>query len=193
VIVPEDLLRREAELLKLSKSWEARLHFETLDGLIIDEIGKHISGSGFDTNVVGRYHSEHVTGGPKITRVAILDIAAESNGNGNGLGMADFTTVRAVEKFDFAQTYPNTLTALLTGGVKIPMVLMNDRQVLQACMKTSYRERWEEARIVRIRNTLSLNEIEVSESIVPEIEHDPRFEIIGEPYELQFDNEGNLF
>lgn len=193
VIPPDNLLKREAELLKLSKSWEARLHFETLDGLIIDEIGKHISGSGFDTNVVGRYHSEHVTGGPKITRVAILDIAAESNGNGNGLGMADFTTVRAVEKFDFAQTYPNTLTALLTGGVKIPMVLMNDRQVLQACMKTSYRERWEEARIVRIRNTLSLNEIEVSESIVPEIEHDPHFEILGEPYELQFNDEGNLF
>lgn len=192
-IAPSNLLTREAELLKLSKGWEARLYFESLDGLIIDEIGKNISGSGFDTNIVGRYHSEHIDGGPKITRVAILDISPESNGNGNGLGMADFTTVRAVEKFDFAQTYPNTLTALLTGGVKIPMILMNDRQVLQACMKTSYRDRWEDARIVRIRNTLSLSEIEVSESLIAEIEHDSRFEIISEPYDLEFTDEGNLF
>jgi hypothetical protein len=133
-----------------------------------------------------------VTGGPKISRVLILDISKESNGNGNGLGMADFTTRRAAEKFDFTQTYPNTLTALLTGGVKIPMVLPNDRQGFQACIKTSNLADWRTARIVRIHNTLCLTEIEVSENMLPSIIDDSRFEILSEPYELHFDDSGNL-
>lgn len=132
------------------------LHFEKLDTLIIDEIGKNISDSGFDTNVVGRYHSEWAHGGPQIHRVAILDISQQSRGNGNGLGMADFTALRAASKFDFAQTYPNTLTALLTAGVKIPMVLPNDKLAFQACMKTSNLPNWEDTQIVRIHNTLCL-------------------------------------
>ena len=184
---------REPQLLEMARRYSPRLHFDTLDTLIIDEIGKNISGSGFDTNIVGRYHSAFISGGPVITRVAILDISKESKGNGNGLGMADFTTVRAAEKFDFTQTYPNTLTALLTGGVKIPMVLPNDRQVFQACMKTSTHENWEDTSIVRIHNTLCMGEIEVSENLLPKIAGDPRFEILGEPYELAFDSQGNLF
>ncbi|HPZ15110.1 MAG TPA: hypothetical protein PLX25_00460 [Sphaerochaeta sp.] len=184
---------REAVLLRLAKQYGARLHLDRFDALIIDEIGKHISGSGFDTNVVGRYHSCWIEGGPEIQRVAILDIAAESKGNGNGLGMGDFTTVRAAEKFDFAQTYPNTLTALLTGGVKIPMVLPNDRQVLQACMKTCHHQNWADTTVIRIHNTLSLEEIEVSENLLPVIGNDERFEILSDPYELSFDDQGNLF
>ncbi|PKL11268.1 MAG: hypothetical protein CVV52_14530, partial [Spirochaetae bacterium HGW-Spirochaetae-8] len=104
----------------------------------------------------------------------------------------DFTTRRAAEKFDFTQTYPNTLTALLTGGVKIPMVLPNDRQGFQACIKTSNLADWRTARIVRIHNTLCLTEIEVSENMLPSIIDDSRFEILSEPYELHFDDSGNL-
>ncbi|MFA5447830.1 MAG: lactate racemase domain-containing protein [Sphaerochaeta sp.] len=193
VIEKSLIAKREEQLLIQAKAWAGRLHLETFDALIIDEIGKNISGSGFDTNVVGRYHSAWIEGGPAIQRVAILDIAKESNGNGNGLGMADFTTVRAAEKFDFAQTYPNTLTALLTGGVKIPMVLPNDRQVLQACMKTCHHHDWQDTTIIRIHNTLTLQEIEVSENILPLIEKDKRFEILSDPYELSFDDQGNLF
>ncbi len=193
VIDGPSIPEREAALLTLAKRWSARLHLQSFDSLIIDEIGKNISGSGFDTNVVGRYHSSWIKGGPEIQRVAILDIASQSNGNGNGLGMADFTTVRAAEKFDFVQTYPNTLTALLTGGVKIPMVLPNDRQVLQACMKTCHHENWSDTSVVRIHNTLCLGEIEVSENLIPAIEDDERFEILSDPYELSFDDQGNLF
>lgn len=193
VIAGNAIAEREPILLDLAKSYSAKLHFDACDSLIIDEIGKNIAGSGFDTNVVGRYHSEWITGGPAIKRVAILDISKESKGNGNGLGMADFTTVRAAEKFDFSQTYPNTLTALLTGGVKIPMVLPNDRQAFQACMKTSCHENWEDTTIVRIHNTLCLSEIEVSENLLPQVVSDPRFEIVGQPYDLQFDALGNLF
>ncbi|HKM07550.1 MAG TPA: hypothetical protein VJ869_11220, partial [Sphaerochaeta sp.] len=149
VIRGAEIVDREPELLDLARQYSPKIHLEKFDALIIDEIGKNIAGSGFDTNVVGRYHSEWISGGPEIKRVAILDISKESKGNGNGLGMADFTTVRAAEKFDFSQTYPNTLTALLTGGVKIPMVLPNDKQAYQACMKTSTHENWEDTTFVR--------------------------------------------
>ena len=188
-----EIEEKEPCLLDEARGLCPKLYFDALDALIIDEIGKDISGSGFDTNVVGRYHSAWISGGPKITRLLILDISAKSKGNGNGLGMADFTTFRAAEKFDFTQTYPNTLTATLTGGVKIPMALPNDRQAIQACLKTANLIDWKDARIARIRNTLSLNEIEVSENMLEEIRGDARFEILSEPYDLAFDEKGNLF
>ena len=107
--------------------------------------------------------------------------------------MADFTTRRAAEKFDFVQTYPNTLTATLTGGVKIPMVLPNDLQGIQSCLKTSNLQDRRQATLVRIHNTLCLDEIEVSESLLPQIQDDSRFEILTEPYSWTFDENGNLF
>ena len=192
ILRPEEIETEEPKLLKEAARLSPVLHFDTLDTLIIDEIGKDISGSGFDTNVVGRYHSTWISGGPKINRLVILDISDKSQGNANGLGMADFTTRRAVEKFDFTQTYPNTLTATLTGAVKIPMTLPNDRQAIQSCIKTSNLMDWSHIRMARIHNTLCLSEIEVSENMIPELKNDPRFEILSEPYELPFDAEGNL-
>lgn len=193
VLPASEIAAAEPKLLAEARLLSPKLHIESLDALILDEIGKDISGSGFDTNVIGRYHSAFISGGPVITRLLILDISEKSKGNGNGLGMADFTTRRAAEKFDFYQTYPNTLTATLTGGVKIPMVLPNDRQGIQACIKTCNLENWSEARIARIRNTLCLDEIEVSENMLPGIQGDERFEIIGSPREMDFDSVGNLF
>ncbi|MCR4706644.1 MAG: nickel-dependent lactate racemase [Clostridiales bacterium] len=193
VLRKEEIDSEEPKLLALAKEYAPKLHFGRLDALIIDEIGKNISGAGFDTNVVGRYHSAWISGGPSITRVVILDISKESKGNGNGLGMADFTTRRAAEKFDFAQTYPNTLTATLTGGVKIPMTLPNDRQAIQCCFKTCNLADWSAATMVRIHNTLCLSEIEVSENLLPALREDPRFEILSEPYEWTFNEEGNLW
>ena len=107
--------------------------------------------------------------------------------------MADFICRRAAEKFDFVQTYPNTLTATLTGGVKIPMTLPNDLQTLQSCYKTVNLPNMADAKMVRIHNTLCLDEIEVSENLLPQIAGDDRFEIISEPYPMRFDENGNLF
>ena len=193
VLGPGEIADEEPKLLNQARDLCPRLYFDSLDALIIDEVGKDISGSGFDTNVVGRYHSAWISGGPKIARLAILDISAKSKGNGNGLGMADFTTRRAAEKFDFAQTYPNTLTATLTGGVKIPMTLPNDRQAIQSCIKTSNLMDWSKVRMARIHNTLCLSEIEVSENMLGELKNDSRFEILGGPYDFEFNAGGNLF
>ncbi len=193
VLRKNEIESQEPLLLEKAREFSPKLGFDKLDILVIDEIGKNISGAGFDTNVVGRYHSSWISGGPQITRVAILDISKESKGNGNGLGMADFTTKRAAEKFDFAQTYPNTLTATLTGGVKIPMVLPNDLQALQSCVKTSNLLDWGAITMVRIKNTLRLTDMEISENLARSLRDDDRFEIPGEPYSLQFDDGGNLF
>lgn len=188
----DEIGEREPRLLEEAKKLCSRIYFDELDVLIIQEIGKDISGSGFDTNIVGRYHSPCISGGPKIKRIGILDISEKSKGNGNGLGMADFISQRAREKFDFEQTYPNTLTATLTGGVKIPMTLANDRLVVQACIKVSGLEDMSKVRMLRIRNTLSLGQILVSESLLAEVEGHPYMKTLGEAEDIRFDDRGDL-
>ena len=144
-----------------------KILLDEFDVLVLDEIGKNISGTGFDTNIVGRYNTPFAFGGPKITRVLALDITDASHGNGNGLGMLDMTTIRAYEKFSMDQTYPNGITSTVPLTVKIPMVLKNDRQAIQAAVRTCNVDP-AKVRMVRIKNTLSLSEIEISESLVPE-------------------------
>jgi hypothetical protein len=193
VVPREDIPVREPALLEEAWRLYPRLYFERLDVLIIDEIGKDISGTGFDTNVVGRYHTPYVSGGPTITRIACLDITERSHGNANGLGILDFTTRRAFDKFDFDNTYPNSLTSTVPTSVKIPMVLKSDRQAIQAAIKTCNILKKAEVRMARIRNTVALDEIAVSENLLGEVRSNARLAVAGEPFALGFDANGNLF
>ncbi len=193
VIAREEIPVREPALLEEAWRLYPRLYFERLDVLIIDEIGKDISGTGFDTNVVGRYHTPYVSGGPTITRIACLDITERSHGNANGLGILDFTTRRAFDKFDFDNTYPNSLTSTVPTSVKIPMVLKSDRQAIQAAIKTCNILKKAEVRLARIRNTVALDEIAVSENLLGEVRSNARLAVAGEPFALGFDANGNLF
>lgn len=193
-VLPKDRIElREPELLQEAWKLYPRIFFDELDVLVIDEIGKDICGTGFDTNIVGRYHTPYASGGPRITRVAVLDITDKSGGNGNGLGILDLTTIRAYRKFDFEQTYPNALTSTVPMSVKIPMVLRNDRQAIQAAVKMSNVADRDAVRLVRIKNTVSLEEIAISENLIPYAEAHPNLEVLGEPRELPFNEEGNLF
>ncbi len=192
VLAPDEVAEAEPPLQLESRALLPRFYCESFDVLVIDEIGKNISGTGFDNNVVGRYHTQFISGGPTITRVAALDITDESHGNANGLGILDFTTRRAFDKFDFEQTYPNSLTSTVPTSVKIPMVLRNDRQAIQAAIKTCNIARWEDVRFTRIRNTLSMSEIEVSENIAAELADNPNVSVASEPYDLPFDASGDL-
>ncbi|MDR1508542.1 MAG: nickel-dependent lactate racemase [Synergistaceae bacterium] len=193
VLKPSEIELREPQMLK--RAWELypKLFFDKLDVLVLDEIGKDISGTGFDTNVLGRYHTPYASGGPDIARIAVLDITDKSSGNGNGLGILDFTTRRAFEKFDFEQSYPNSLTSTVPMSVKIPMVLRNDRQAIQSAIKTCNAMDRSAVRIVRIKNTVSLSEIEVSESLMPYAADHPNLSVEGAVGELPFDADGNLF
>ena len=193
VLPGDEIPVREPALLEEAWRLYPRLYFDRLDVLIIDEIGKDISGTGFDTNVVGRYHTPYVSGGPTITRIACLDITARSHGNANGLGILDFTTRRAFDKFDFDNTYPNSLTSTVPTSVKIPMVLKSDRQAIQAAIKTCNILKKAEVRLARIRNTVALDEIAVSENLLAEVRANTRLAVAGEPFALGFDANGNLF
>jgi hypothetical protein len=193
VVKREEIPVREAELLEEAWRLYPRIYFDQLDVLIIDEIGKDISGTGFDTNVVGRYHTPFASGGPSITRIAVLNITDRSHGNANGLGILDFTTRRAFDKFSFENTYPNSLTSTVPTSVKIPMVLKNDRQAIQAAVKTCNILDKTAVRLVRIKNTVTLDEIAVSENLLPEVEANSKLKARGKPYNLAFDVKGNLF
>jgi hypothetical protein len=194
VIPAAKIESEEATLQAEAKRLEPRILFDDLDVLIIDEIGKEISGSGFDTNVVGRYDTPYITSEvPRITRIACLDITDESRGNGFGLGMLDFTTRRAFDKFSFEETYPNCLTTTVPHGVKIPMVLKSDRQAIQAAIKTCNVLDFSRVRFARIKNTNLAHLLEISENLLDEAKAHPYMDIMSEPYELAFDADGNLF
>jgi hypothetical protein len=193
VLPAHDIEEQEVSLQAEAKRLEPRIRIDPLDVLIIDEIGKDISGTGFDTNVVGRYHVPNMKSeGPFVTRIAILDITDASHGNGNGLGIADFTTERAFRKFSFDETYPNPLTSSVPESVKIPLVLKNDKQAIQAAIKTCNIRDFRSVRLCRIKNTLEVHLMEVSENLLAEAHGDPRIDVLSKPFEFAFNSKGNL-
>ncbi|MDR0466913.1 MAG: DUF362 domain-containing protein [Deltaproteobacteria bacterium] len=187
-----DIERREPELLREASLLTPRLFFDQLDVRILDEIGKDIAGTGFDTSVVGRYHTPFRTGGPQITRILTLDLTEASHGNANGVGILDFTTRRLYEKFSPEHTYPNSLTSTVPQSVKMPMALKNDRQAIQAAVKTCNVEDRDAVRLVRVKNTVELENIWVSESLTSYCERHPNLELLGPAAPFAFDGDGNL-
>ena len=117
----------------------------------------------------------------------------KSHGNANGAGMLDFTTRRLFDKMSFEQTYPNALTSTVPTSVKIPMVLKNDMQAIQAAIKTCNILDRTSVKLARIKNTTQLDVISVSESLVPYVREHASLELAGEPYSLTFNSDGNLF
>lgn len=194
VLSPQEVIEQEPALQEEAKRLSPKIHFDKLDVLIIDEIGKDISGTGFDTNMVGRYHTPYCTGGPEIGKVAVLDVTDVSHGNANGLGILDFTTRRAYEKFDFENTYPNALTSTVPMSVKIPMVLKSDKQAIQAAIKTCNILDKTAVRLARIKNTVHVSEIEISENLIEEARANPYLEVEEKPVpkEFPFDAAGNI-
>lgn len=188
-----DLLDMEPSLQQESKDNLAKIYFNKFDILIVDEIGKNITGTGMDTNIIGRYHTPYVSGGPQITKLLVLDLTEESHGNGNGIGLADFTTRRFYEKMKFDQTYPNSITSTVQITVKLPMILDTDKLAIQAAIKTSNLKDYNDAKIVRIKNTLELECIYISESLLEEAKSNPYLEILSDTEYFDFNDKDNLF
>ena len=162
----------EAELLLLAKTHEARLPFEQADVLVVDAMGKEYSGTGMDTNVVGRrmVRSMPELDAPRITNLVCLALTEKSGGNAVGVGLADFVPSRLLERFDPAVTYANTLTAGSQGvqRAQIPIVMADDIDAVSAAMLTADVPDLEHIRLARIRNTLHLDEIMVTQPLVDE-------------------------
>lgn len=193
VIAAEEIGEKEAALQAQAKSLLPKLYFDQLDVLIIDEIGKNISGDGMDPNITGRYPTPYAHGGPDVNKMVVLDLTKASEGNANGVGTADFTTRRLLDKMDWEGTYANGLTSTVCSPTKIATTLANDKEAFQAAIKTSNILDFTNVKMVRIKNTLVLSEIEVSEALLEYVKEHPQLELISEPYELEFDNNGNLF
>jgi hypothetical protein len=192
--LPGELEAGERELLRKARTWMAKLPFEVLDLLIVDEIGKEISGTGMDTNVIGRHATwfERPFTSPRITFVLACDATANTYGNANGIGLADFTTRRLADKIDWEPTYVNALTACSPGGPKLPTVLDSTREALAVALSCLGLERVEEARVVRILNTLRLTEVEVSEALAAELAAREDLTPLGEPADMTFGPDGML-
>jgi hypothetical protein len=189
----QDLEAGERRLLKSAREWMARLPFSPIDVLVVEQIGKNISGSGMDTNVIGRPTNpfEPFPNDPKITWIVALDITEESYGNATGIGNADFTTRRLVDKIDMKATLINTITACAVGGAKIPATFETDREAIETALDCIGLTPPERARVVRIKNTLMLGELEVSEAYATEVARRGDLTVLGEA-PLGFDGAGRL-
>jgi Lactate racemase N-terminal domain len=192
LVVPAgNIMAEEPALLEEARRAMPHIPFASLDVLVIDEIGKNISGDGADPNITGRYPTPDASGGPEVSKQVILDLSDASGGNANGVGTADFTTARLARKMDFGQTYPNALTSTVPGPVKLPMVLPSDRLAIAAGILTCHAV-GREPRLMRIRNTLRLDEFWVSAALLDEVQQDPRLAILAGPGPLAFDDQGDL-
>lgn len=192
VVLSEQIETREPTLLEMAKSRMPRLLFPDLDVLVIDRIGKNISGDGMDPNITGRYPTPYAQGGPRVNKMVVLDLTPETGGNANGVGTADFTTQRLVDRMDKISTYANGLTSTVVAPTKIPTTLPNDRLAVQAAVKTCNILDPYQVKLVRIRDTLHLGEIRISETLLPEAEQHPDVEVLAQLEPMQFDGEGNF-
>jgi len=199
VLRPADVPREEDRLLAKARSLMPRLPLDQIDLLIIDQIGKEISGTGMDTNIIGREISGYSTAlnhdfseGPSISRIFVRDLSPETKGNGIGIGLADFTTKRAVNQLDLHSMYTNALTSIGLQPAKIPIQFETDSEAIQAALATLGSLSSETASVVRIVNTLSLERLLVSESCVDVLSEKPGVTVLGQAQDMQFNDVGNL-
>jgi hypothetical protein len=194
VIPAERLAAREPELQALAKQFMPQLYFDEIDVLIIDEMGKNVSGAGFDPNITGRNRrAVKWVAKPLVKKIVVLGLTRESMGNATGIGSADVISMRVWREFDVASTYANIITSANLDGAAIPIVMNTDRDAIGLAVKTVVRVKPEDCRIVRIKNTLQLSEIQVSEPLLELVRRHPeRFELASDPSPFTFDAGGTL-
>ena len=193
-VEPRDFAAADERLLTQAKSLLARLPFERLDALIVEWIGKQISGGGMDFAVTGRADIRGVPNPEKpfVTKLGLLGVTPESGGNAIGIGFADFATRAAAEACDLQQTYTNALVAAFAEPARIPMVLPDDRDVVRATVATCWRADPENARLCLIRSTLHLDTVLLSPALYAEIEGRDGVQALAEPAPLEFGDDGTL-
>lgn len=192
---PEEIITEEPKLRDLSYETIAHLLFDECDVLVVDKIGKNFSGDGMDPNISGRFvQPQYCSGGIDAEKVVILDLSDETHGNAQGIGLAEVTTRRLFNKMKLEMTYPTGVTNTFLHLMKIPMIMDNDREALQlalCCCPDA--EDQTNMKMIRIPNTAHIDVIEISEGMLPLAKANPNIEILSEPYELAFDENGNLF
>ncbi len=194
-VAPANFETREKELLVMAKRLLPRLPFEQIDLLIIDEIGKNISGTGMDTNVVGRKFHEHRAAKnefPKIKRIMVRGLTEATHGNASGIGLVEFVTSRALAQTDMRKTRINCITAGHVSAAMIPIDLPTDRETIETALTTLGLVSPAETKIIWIRNTLDLGEVECSQVYLDEAREREDLEILTPLRAMPFDAAGNL-
>jgi len=189
----EAFLEADMRLLRLAKTHLARVPFDDLDVLVVDELGKTVSGGGMDPNIIGLWRNSDAPHQPNYRRIVVLSLTHASLGNGLGIGMADFTTRRFADAYDPAVSYINLLTASEPGGNTregpLPLVLPSDRDAMEVALFSSLAA---EPRVCRIRNTAVLDELWVSEALLDDVKSHPALHVVDPPAPVAFDSAGNL-
>jgi hypothetical protein len=185
----------EAAIQRRAKALMGGLPFDALDVLVVDEMGKNVSGTGMDTNVLGRMFVPGVPeeDRPRITAVVVLDLTEESHGNAIGVGLADFTTERVLSRIDWQATYMNGYTSGIGGLLRnrLPQVLANDRAAIATAIRMCGQPNLAKVRLARIKNTLMAASVEFSPSLLEEA-GSARVEVSRSPRPMQFDASGRL-
>ena len=191
-VAGECIESEEEKLLIEAKDLIPGIPFEKIDVLVLDEIGKDISGAGMDPNVTGR-SSMMGRWKPFIERICVLDLSEKSHNNGCGIGGADITTQRFFEKMDFLSSYPNGITSHDPGSMRVPPVMPNDLLAIKMALQTcTDNERTKGYRVVWMKNTLNLETFYISEALIEEADKDPMIHIIGELKTPEFKENGNV-
>ncbi|MEE4599653.1 MAG: DUF362 domain-containing protein [Desulfobacteraceae bacterium] len=194
VLKAAEIESQEQDLLHLSKKMMAKLPFNEIDLLIVDEMGKDISGVGIDPNITGR--NRDILGvfphPVQVKRLFVRDLTDGSKGNATGIGLADITTQRLVDKIDYAATYKNCITGLSPEKAAVPMHFGNDRDAIEVALGCVGLVSAARSKIVRIKNTLRLDLLEVSEAYAEMLQKRPDLEIVAGPNCMEFSSEHNL-
>jgi len=191
VVAPDRFEEIDASLLQRAKRILPRIPFDALDVLIVDEMGKNISGTGMDTNVIGvgsRVGGKMTMGTPAISSIVVLALTPESHGNAVGVGLADLTTRRLVDAIDYNATYANVRTTRLWSAGRLPVICETDREAIEIAVGDTPPDL---VRLVRIRNTLDLERLEISQALLPEATRSG-LTVTHEPRPLEFDAENRL-
>ncbi|HTT40541.1 MAG TPA: hypothetical protein VMH32_23035 [Burkholderiales bacterium] len=191
----EQLFEREPVLQAKAKELMPRLQFDEIDVLIVERIGKNISGAGMDPNITGRNNRFiEWEAKPMVKKIVALGLTPETHGNACGVGYADVITMRLYKEIDIPFTYANIIASTYLDGGVIPMIMNTDEEAIRLAVKTVVRVKSQDCRIVRIRNTLELVDIQVSEPLLPLVRANrSQFDVVGEPQPLKFDAKGVLY
>jgi len=193
IAVPaEEIIAVEPQLLAEAKANMPRIQFSPLDVLIIDRMGKEFSGAGMDPNITGRAGTPFVTTTQRVACMAVLDLSEISHGNASGMGLADICTRRLFDKIDFEATYANHITSAVLPGARIPVIMETDRAAVQVAVRTCNCPDRSRLRLVRIKNTLHLETILISEAMLNEALGNPGISVLGPAEDWEFDERGNL-
>ena len=194
-VPPSQFFERESELLTQARAWLPRLPFSSVQLLIIDQIGKNISGTGMDTNVIGRKYNDHAATDQddvSVKRIFVRGLTEETHGNATGIGLAEFANSRTIQQVDRKITAINCLTGGHPTAAMLPIACDTDREVITAALPTLGLVEPPNAKIVHISDTLHLSEVLVSEAYLPELQKRPDLTILSGPADMAFDADGNL-